>query len=181
MNSSASTFADIEERITAIQEQEVSHYRCANYLSPDYQRRLNSKPISYTSCPPEWVDVSSSATSSVGCLDVRAWRVKICEWSYEVVDHFNVNRCIVEISFSYLDRFLATRQKNKYLFQLAAMTTLYLAIKLFETKSLKMSSFIELSRDSFTIDHIAAMELVILRYVLPCIIGLKFHSSCNSQ
>ena len=123
--------------------------------------RLPTKTEQQT--PPEWVDVSSSATSSKGCLDVRAWRVKRCEWSYEVVDHFNVNRCIVEISFSYFDRFLATRQKNKHLFQLAAMTTLYLAIKLFETKSLKIMSFIELSHDSFTINHIAAMELIILR------------------
>jgi len=57
-----------------------------------------------------------------------------------------------------LDRYLATRTVNRRIFQLAAMTALYLAIKLFEPGKLRMSSLIELSRGYFLAEHIVAME-----------------------
>lgn len=160
------TVVELEERISAMRKQEENQYRCANYLSPDYQYRHQSRPLPAaalitTSTPPS-SDISLSASASSGGLN-EIWREKICEWSYQVVDHFDFNREIVAISLSYLDRFLATRQVNKKIFQLAAMTTLYLAIKLFESRSLQMTSLIELSRGYFTVDHIATMEATILR------------------
>jgi len=105
---------------------------------------------------------SSTTSSSSGGLN-EIWREKICEWCYQVVDHFDFNREIVDIALNYLDRYLATRQVNKKIFQLAAMTALYLAIKLYEPGVLRMSSLIELSRGYFKVEHIAAMEENILR------------------
>jgi lipoyl(octanoyl) transferase len=46
-----------------------------------------------------------------------------------VIDHFDFSREVVSVSIHYLDRFLAAFPVNKKTFQLAAMTTLYLAIK----------------------------------------------------
>eukprot|EP00956_Cyclotella_meneghiniana_P006784 scaffold9072_cov79-Cyclotella_meneghiniana.AAC.2 len=86
------------------------------------------------------------------------WREKICEWCYQVVDHFDFNREIVSISMSYLDRYLATRSVNRRIFQLAAMTSLYLAIKLYEPGKIRMSSLIDLSRGYFLEEHIVTME-----------------------
>ena len=36
------------------------------------------------------------------------WREKICQWSYNVVDHFDLPREIVSISLNYFDRYMAT-------------------------------------------------------------------------
>lgn len=90
------------------------------------------------------------------------WREKICEWTFQIVDHFDINREIASISLNYLDRYLGKRTVNRKMFQLAAMTSLYLAIKLYEPAPLRMSSFIELSRGYFKTEHIALMESSIL-------------------
>lgn len=78
------------------------------------------------------------------------WRRKICEWSYKVVDHFKFDREVVSVAMNYFDRFLASEQMalravsppgrctcpsclrsvDSRTFQLAAMTALYLAVKL---------------------------------------------------
>jgi len=36
------------------------------------------------------------------------WREKICQWSYNVVDHFDLPREIVSISLNFFDRYMAT-------------------------------------------------------------------------
>jgi hypothetical protein len=72
---------------------------------------------------------------------------------------------------SYLDRYLATRTINCRIFQLAAMTALYLAIKLYESGKLRMSSLVDLSRGYFMAEHIVTMENSMLQslgwYVHP--------------
>jgi len=142
---------DLHDRIMAMRNQEDTAYACADYLDT----------LSSISAPVEELSGLNVNTSSNGVNEL--WREKICEWSYQVVDHFDFNREVVAISLSYLDRFLSTRSCNKKVFQLAAMTSLYLAIKLNEPRTLKMSSLVELSRGYFTADHIAAMEEAVLR------------------
>ena len=161
---------DLPERLIALLRQESTFYKCEDYLSPEYQRKqqitessrkreLNSGAVAFHSNYSSWSSCSSASSGGVN----EVWREKICEWSYQVIDHFDFNREIVSVSLSYLDRFLSTRPVNKKIFQLAAMTTLYLAIKLYEPGTLKMSSLIELSRGYFMVEHIAAMEESILR------------------
>ena len=100
----------------------------------------------------------SQASSSSNSQINELWREKICEWCYQVVDHFDFNREVVSVAMSYLDRYLATRTVNRRIFQLAAMTALYLAIKLYEPGKLRMSSLIDLSRGYFMAEHIVTME-----------------------
>lgn len=78
------------------------------------------------------------------------------------------NREIVSVSMSYLDRFLATRSVNRRIFQLAAMTALYIAIKLYENGNFAISSVTSLSRGYFVSEHIVAMEEIMLK-------ALKWH------
>lgn len=154
---------DLQERFHAMNMQEVS-YVCGNYLSRDYSRDDGVLETSMQSNGDATTTTSTSysnGTSTTGVNEI--WREKICEWSFQVVDHFDFNREIVEVSLSYLDRYLSSRQVNKKIFQLAAMTTLYLAIKLYENRSLKITSLIELSRGKFVPEHVAAMEESILR------------------
>ena len=147
---------DLVERLDVLLKQECVS---ADYLAPSFQQRLQADfsemndTYSYS--------VGSSSTSTSGINEV--WREKICEWSYQVIDHFDFSREVVSISIHFLDRYLSTRPVNKKFFQLAAMTTLYLAIKLYEPGTLSMKSMIDLSRGYFSVDQMAEMELAILR------------------
>ena len=102
-------------------------------------------------------DSSNNGASTNSTIN-ELWREKICEWCYQVVDHFDFNREVVSVAMNYLDRYLATRLVNRRIFQLAAMTALYLAIKLFEPGKLRMASLIDLSRGYFMAEHIVTME-----------------------
>mmetsp|Transcript_30360 Transcript_30360/g.35349 ORF Transcript_30360/g.35349 Transcript_30360/m.35349 type:complete len:311 (+) Transcript_30360:119-1051(+) len=153
----------LPERIHVLCCQETT-YQCSPYLSPEFQRmKLQESKLendAYSSFPNSFGREDNSDTNSMGINE--CWREKICEWSYQVIDHFDFNREVVAVSLSYLDRYLCTRHVNKKLFQLAATTSLYMAIKLYEPSTLRMSSFVELSRGYFTTDHIIAMEQSIL-------------------
>ena len=166
---SKKTMVDLLERIDTLLEQESRLYSTKDYLKPEFQLHLqssfdcsdnnphNDEPSVQSSC----FSTSTFSSTSSGINEV--WREKICEWSYQVIDHFDFSREVVSVSIHYLDRYLATRPVNKKLFQLAAMTTLYLAIKLYEPGTLSMESMIELSRGYFQVDQMVEMELSILR------------------
>jgi hypothetical protein len=160
----ATTMVDLLERIDVMIEQELSAYKTVDYLSPEFQKKLifiseDDDASPQSSAPADL----STASSSSSCNINEVWREKICEWSYQVIDHFDFSREIASVSIHYLDRFLGTRQVNKKVFQLAAMTSLFLAIKLYEPGRLSMSSMIELSRGYFMVEQMAAMETSILR------------------
>jgi hypothetical protein len=104
------------------------------------------------------------------------WRRKICEWAFVVTDHYGFDREVVSIALNYLDRVIAhTTETSKARvprkeFQLVAVTSLYLAIKLHgETdgvegapRKLRIEAYVELSRGMFTIETLETMERVIL-------------------
>jgi Cyclin, N-terminal domain/Cyclin, C-terminal domain len=132
---------------------------------------------------------TSSSTSSLpqkgqhetAALVDATCREKMCEWSYRVCDHFHTPREIVAFSMSFLDRFVDRRYSSnsghctaaaaaaaagcdfdRTGFKLAAMTTLYLATKVFNGKQISIGTLAELSRGEFEVAHIAEMERVIL-------------------
>jgi hypothetical protein len=105
------------------------------------------------------------------------WRRKLCEWCFEIVDHFGFDREVVSIALNYLDRAVALKTESstdgttKREFQLIAVTSLYIAIKLHgETGSvsgprrkLRIDVFVELSRGFFQVEVIEAMERTIIK------------------
>jgi len=136
---------EIRDMISAMRGQEAKMYRCEDYLNKD--------------------NTSGASTSQLS----SRWREKISEWYFKMVDHFEFSREVVSISLSYLDRFLSATQKAKgvcvvdpHLAQLAAMTSLHLAVKLHESKKIKMSSLADLSRGHFSTEMIEQMEINIL-------------------
>lgn len=149
------------DKINTLHRQESTVYKCQPYLSPEFQQ-LRQEDTVFNSTFHSCVTQDGDSSSVSGRIN-ECWREKICEWAYQVIDHFDFNREVVAVSLSYLDRFLCVRHVNKKVFQLAAMTSLYMAIKLYEPSSLRISSFIELSRGYFTVQHIIAMEENILR------------------
>lgn len=156
---SSNNMIDLMERITVMLRQESTTYSTRDYLEASYQRKLTSPedPV----CALGGASAASSSSSTIN----EVWREKICEWSFQVIDHFDFSREVVSVSIHYLDMYLSTRTVNKKIFQLAAMTCLFLAIKLHESGNISMASMIELSRGYFTVEQMEAMELSILRYV----------------
>lgn len=153
---------DLVERIEALLNQEEAFYTTTDYLDNEYQRRLVS---SWGPGCDIFGSASESTSSGSSCMSGinEFWREKIVEWSYQVIDHFDFSREAVSVSTHYLDRFLSKKQVNKKMFQLAAMTCLFLAIKLHEPGRISMSSMIELSRGYFEVEQMKAMELEVLR------------------
>lgn len=157
------SLTELSDRFEVFRRQEEI-YKTADYLSQEFQDEQAKKVGQDPSlCIFSSLCVSSDSNSS-SCASINeGWREKICEWSYQVIDHFDFNREIVAVSLSYLDRYLSSRPVNRKVFQLAAMTSLYLAIKLYEPTKMRMTSFIELSRGYFRPEHISAMEEAVLR------------------
>lgn len=102
---------------------------------------------------------------------INEWcRFKMVEWCYGVVDFVNFSRNTVGVAISYLDRFLShsnqqtddiLRSRKQY--QLATMTCLFTAIKIFEPKMIDTNLLTQLSRGSYSTDDFKEMELEILR------------------
>lgn len=114
-------------------------------------------------------------TSQESHLDAQlnvTWREKICQWSYNVVDHFDLPRELVAISLDLFDRYMATigNQCSGNMALLASLTTLHIAIKVHAEKRIKISTLASLSRGQFGPQHIEEMEWQILSAV-----GWKLH------
>jgi Cyclin, N-terminal domain len=95
-------------------------------------------------------------------------RTKMVVWSYQVIDFCKFNRETVEIAMSYLDRFLVTTTgahalQDRSVYQLAAMASLYTAVKIHEPEAMDPALISKLSRGTYAPDEIEDMELIILK------------------
>uniref|UniRef100_A0A7S0AYS6 Cyclin N-terminal domain-containing protein n=1 Tax=Minutocellus polymorphus TaxID=265543 RepID=A0A7S0AYS6_9STRA len=93
----------------------------------------------------------------------------MAEWCAQVIDFVKFSRETVGIGMSYLDRFMAsgvrrsrTAMTDRKEYQLAAMTALYMAIKLNEPLEMETKLLSDLSRGCYTTAEIATMEIDIL-------------------
>jgi hypothetical protein len=134
----ATLFEDVQDILTVMRKQEMSHYRRCDYLSEEIPQ---SERV---------VDGS--------------WRQKIVEWSFSVVDHCSLRRDSVLVATYYLDICVMKGViKSREEFQLAAMTALQLAIKLYDSTMVKLDSMVKLGRGLFSENDVIAMEEKILR------------------
>jgi hypothetical protein len=110
---------------------------------------------------------SDSILSTASQIVDEESRIKMCEWCYQVVDFCKFRRETVGIGMSYLDRYISTPQgrlalTDRKFYQLAAMTSLYMAIKIHEPLEMETSLLADLSRGVYTDLQIAEMERKIL-------------------
>ena len=135
--------SEIVDRCGVLRRQEEGIYKCHDYLSPHSQvTREKITPIpTITSC----LHVDSSHYKDIN----KVWREEVCEWTYAVIDHFYFNREVAFISLNYLDRYLSAHAVNITYFKLAALTSLYIAVKLYEPVILSVSSFVNMSNGNF--------------------------------
>jgi hypothetical protein len=115
--------------------------------------------------------MQESTTYKVGSTKIigtSTERSSICrsimvDWSFHLVDHFHLDREIVEVAFSYLDRFVEKCSTDDAAFKLACMTCLYIASKNIGPKYIPLKSLSELSGGEFNIQNFVDMEICILK------------------
>jgi hypothetical protein len=96
-------------------------------------------------------------------------RSKMCHWSFQLADITALSRLSVSRSMTYLDRYVAAHSDSESLihdkrtYQLASMTCLYIAIKLYEPLRLDASLLAEISAGCYTTKEILDMETSILK------------------
>ncbi|KAL7486294.1 hypothetical protein ACHAW6_011886 [Cyclotella cf. meneghiniana] len=151
---------DIYACITAMLVQE-HHYLCHDYLNLSSRQPAHYN-MTYGRCDP---------------ID-ETCRSKMSEWCFHVVDCTNLRRETVSIAMGYLDRFLCTSSHraeqarcDRKEYQLAAMTALYVAVKIFEPLEMDAGLVSKLSRGLHSAAEITRLEhemLVALNWRMNC-------------
>lgn len=148
----------ISDNLSALLKLEYSGiYSCADYMNSMTEWKLNI----YDLLQKERLTVA--VQQSVDSQIDEYCREQIVEWTFRVVDYFRIDREVVVLSLSLLDRFLAICKCDRSSFKLAATTTLYLAVKLLHPCQLSdLGILSDLSRGEFDMADVALMEKQIL-------------------
>lgn len=162
---------EISQRLNVMIIQESSVYTVEDYLKPGYQRKLHELTMTgnASEIAADGMDNSSDNSTTNSTIDER-WRRRVCKWYFDIVDYFEYDREVVPFAVNYLDRYVATCTVNLRKFHLAAMTAIYIAIKLFEPNGVNMASLLDWGRP-FIAENIVNMENIMLHslkwYVHP--------------
>ena len=114
------------------------------------------------------IAMSSSATDLtlfINCPVDYECRYKMSQWFYQVVKYCQLNQGTAQLCISNLDRFLSMHPyylKDREDYQLAAISALYLSIKINNSVKLDMKFLGMLCRGRYKHKDIAAMEQTIL-------------------
>jgi len=159
----------LSDNLAALLYQESSGiYKCVDYLSMRKWRLnvydlLQNRQLNSSSNAPQEVQLHSQPPCPGDSQIDDYCREQIVEWSFRVVDYFNIDREVVILSLSMLDRFLAVCKCDRSTFKLAATTTLNLAVKLLHPCKLgELGILSDLSRGEFDMKDVALMEKHIL-------------------
>ncbi|GMI40871.1 hypothetical protein TrCOL_g4338 [Triparma columacea] len=112
----------------------ISSFRLVNDCTVDIPERYQALVQS------EIVYAAEDYASAPGTPFSTSWRRRIAEWLFQVADAYHLSRETVNISMSFLDRYLSKTTVNKKYFQLASMTAFFLAAKMQENRPMKMVS-----------------------------------------
>lgn len=150
----------LKERMEVMFWQEASQYRTKDYLA---------------NCTSSGADSGDGGEGPdrEGVMSEQ-WRTRMCEWAYQLVDHFELPRDIVGTCTNLLDRYLATYFSatasqgqgapaiNKKEFQLVTMCCLYLAMKLKGQTRVPLEYMVQLSRGTMNVKQLQDMEMELL-------------------
>jgi hypothetical protein len=131
---------DVSDIVANMLRQEATTYKRQDYLTQLLPSKLNGETID------------------------GSWRQRIVEWMYGVVDHCNLRRESVAVATYFLDQAschdLVASRKD---FQLVAMTSLMLSIKLNDSTMVKLDSMVKLGRGLFDENDVIDMETKMLK------------------
>lgn len=111
----------------------------------------------------DYIPALLKRTSSQETID-GSWRQRIIEWMYGVVDHCNLRRESVAVATYFLDSAASRGLVHcRVDFQLVAMTSLMLSIKLNDSTMVKLDSMVKLGRGLFNEADVIATESKMLK------------------
>jgi hypothetical protein len=103
------------------------------------------------------VALSNTAFSS---LHNSTWRERVTQWCYDVADHLNESREVVYVAMNMLDRYIAVTSagacSDKVAYELAAITALFLAIRVSGSNALEVSDLLQMSRAGVQVKDIVS-------------------------
>jgi len=119
---------------------------------------LNREKTMMDSASGFWHESDTTAFNSI-------WREKVAEWSYNVIDRLGESRSIVYIAMNIMDRFLAFKCKSanadcfneESLFELLAVTSLVLALKICSNSKSKAHYVVKLARSNVQLKDVIKM------------------------
>jgi lipoyl(octanoyl) transferase len=149
---------EVCERLKVMIRQE-SDYMIPDYLTPAWQAGLAAAEVSDPSTTDNNGDEPSPSSSEP--INVL-WRDKICEWCYNLVDHYELARESVSVAMNIVDRYVSSRFITPKTYTIVAVTAIHIAIKLVSPWKLRMNHLLDLCAGKYTAGDIASMELVIL-------------------
>ncbi len=149
------TASSCKDELLAMMIKERQSYNYQQYVS--------------THTMPMPMPMSTDRSSSL--IDIRdeqnLSRLKICHWTFHLIDYFDLSRNTATISMDIFDRFMATQGHlcTANFTVLAAAASVYISIKLHEHSDLKSTTLSRFSRGEFTASDIEAMECEILKSI----------------
>lgn len=163
------------ETLLRMVDQET-HYVASDYVNNEYyDQRDHTRRSSVTKSPVSvseldrsttYVSTSTYTMTTEGAPFIECWRGKICKWMCKVVDSYSLDREIMTIAMMYFDRFMSTRKctssKDNARFQLVALSSLYLAIKLNEQRNMSIEHVLKLSNGRFCENDLVSMEMELI-------------------
>jgi hypothetical protein len=94
------------------------------------------------------------------------WRERVAQWCYDVVDHLGASREVVYHAMNILDRYLAASceegSMDKLDYELASITSLFLALRVSGAINLKVTELLQMSRSGLQIKDILSTGTIIL-------------------
>jgi hypothetical protein len=151
MSQYSSSMQETLDYILLCKDKERSSYLYDNFYSPP------SSPLKSES-KQHIISIRDSSNGS---------RMKICAWTFSLIDHFKLSRQTAVISMDIFDRFMATHgnQCTAELALLTAMTSVFIAVKIHERTRIKSEDLALLSRGQFSAFDIEEMEIEICSYI----------------
>lgn len=88
----------------------------------------------------------------------NAWREKVSQWCYDVVDHLNEDRSIVYVAMNILDQYCATFTSpiGEKVYEIASLSSIFLAVHIAGSGDISLQELISMSRGGITIPDIVA-------------------------
>ena len=165
----------MDKDVSSSSSMEEIHHRTAirKNISGDKKTRKESPTSTVTQSTFE-TETSSESTVVSSLERCIHWRAKIIEWKYQIVDEFDLSRELVSISTFYLDQCLSNYYildtvSLPFLFQVVAITSIYLAIKIHSPKKVHIAVICQSSNGRITKTNIEEMEISIMSSLRWCL------------
>jgi hypothetical protein len=96
------------------------------------------------------------------CAPNLVWREKVSQWCYDVADHLGESRDVVYLAMNVLDRYCVVRLSSSRAlderdYEIAAMTALFLAVRVTGCATLELPQVMRMSRLGVRINEILAV------------------------